>query len=106
MKDVLGILSSLHRPRLLIRAARLGSMEYRRRSCLPRLLGYGALPRAGAALMRLIEIEHDLNESRINDDATYSVTRHVEVLMAMMGEAQLLRANQQSAGKPALSSVT
>lgn len=56
--------------------------------------------------MRLIEIEHDLNESRINDDATYSVTRHVEVLMAMMGEAQLLRANQQSAGKPALSTVT
>ncbi|MBV2361132.1 hypothetical protein KUH32_15315 [Thalassococcus sp. CAU 1522] len=91
MRDILGLLAHLRRPRLLIRAARIGAVNYRRDTHLHRLLGYSSLPRSGAALMRLIEVEADLDEKRRNDDAGYSVSRHVEVLMAMMGEAQLLR---------------
>lgn len=90
MKDILSILKDLRRPRLLIRAARIGSQDYRRNPQLHRLLGYGSLPRSGAALMRLMEIEADLNDRRKSDDSGYSVSRHVEVLVAMMGEARLL----------------
>lgn len=91
MKDVLSILNDLRRPRLLIRAARIGAQDYRRDLHLHRVLGYGNLPRSGEALMRLIEIEGQINDSRKVAQADYSVSRHVELLTAMMGEAQLLR---------------
>lgn len=91
MKDVLSLLNDLKRPRLLIRAARIGAQEYRRDVHLHRVLGYGQLPRSGAALMKLIEVEAELDEKRRRNDAAYSVSRHVEVLVAMMGEAHLLR---------------
>ncbi len=91
MKDLLGLLNDLRRPRLLIRAARIGAEDYRRNPNLHRLLGYGALPRPGAALMRLIEMEAGLDELRRRNDAAYSVSRHVEILTAMMGEARILR---------------
>ncbi|MBK0328328.1 hypothetical protein I5535_13630 [Rhodobacteraceae bacterium F11138] len=92
MQDVMSMLNTLRRPQLLIRAARFGAQEYRRDRHLQRLLGYGALPRSGPALMRLMEIERTLNDQRHENDAGYSLTRHVDVLIAMMGEAQLLRA--------------
>lgn len=92
MHDILSMLNTLHRPRLLIRAARAGATEYNRNRHLQRLLGYGALPRTAPALMRLIELERGLNEQRKDDDAGYSLPRHLDVLIAIMGEAQLLRA--------------
>jgi hypothetical protein len=92
MKDALGLLADLRRPRLLIRAARIGAQDYRRDTRLPRLLGLPTPPRPGAALMRLMEIEADLDERRCAEDASYTVAAHVEVLVAMMGEARLLRA--------------
>lgn len=91
MQDILSMLQTLRRPRLLIRAARIGAQDYQRDACLPRLLGYGALPRPGAALIRLMETEADLNDMRKRDDAAYSIARHVDILVAMMGEAQMLR---------------
>lgn len=91
MKDVLGLLNEMKRPRLLIRAARIGAQDYRRNPHLNRILGYGALPRSGAALMKLMEMEQVLDERRRVQDAGYSVSRHVEILTAMMGEASLLR---------------
>ena len=94
MQDVLSILNALHRPRLLIRAARAGAADYNRKRHLQRILGYGALPRTAPALMRLIELERGLNDARKEDDAGYSLPRHLDVLIAMMGEAQLLRAMQ------------
>lgn len=91
MQDLLSMLNTLHRPRLLIRAARIGAQEYCRNRHLQRLLGYGALPRPAAALMQLIEVERGLNDQRRDDDAGYSLPRHLDVLIAMMAEAQLLR---------------
>ncbi len=91
MKDILKALDSLRRPRLLIRAARIGAAEYRRDAHLRRHLGYGALPRSAAALARLVEMEEELNDQRHSDRTRYSATRHVEILIAMMGEARLLR---------------
>ncbi|MGP6088865.1 DUF6477 family protein [Antarctobacter jejuensis] len=91
MKDILGMLNDLRRPRLLIRAARIGAQDYRRDPHLHRVLGYGTLPRPGAALMRLMEIESEMDARRRVEDAAYTVARHVEVLTAMMGEARILR---------------
>ena len=95
MKDILGQLNDLRRPRLLIRAARIGVQEYRRELHLKRLLGQASLPRPGAALMQLMEIEGAMDDRRRTDSASYSVSRHVEVLTAMMGEAR----NMQEAAR-------
>lgn len=93
MKDPLGMLASLRRPGLLIRAARHGAKDYRRHLHLPRVLGSNGTPRNAAALMLLLELEQDLNSQREERDAGYSLLRHVDVMIAMMGEAQLLRAS-------------
>jgi len=100
MQDLMSMLNSVRRPRLLIRAARYGAQDYRRDRHLQRLLGYGALPRPAAALLRLMELERTLNDQRQDDDAGYSLTYHVDVLIAVMGETQLLRAS------PPVQSVT
>lgn len=92
MQDIMSFLTNLHRPRLLIRAARIGVIDYNREPHLRRLTGLSTLPRSGQALMRLVEIEAQLNDQRLVKDAAYSVIRHVEVLIAMMGEARLYRA--------------
>lgn len=94
MQDILSMLNALRRPRLLMRAARIGAEDYRRNAHLPRLLGYGHMPRHGAALMRLVEIETDLNAQRLNEDSAYSLLRHIDVLIAIVGEARIMRASQ------------
>ena len=98
MQDILTMLTALRRPRLLMRAARIGAEDSRRGAHLPRLLGYGQLPRHGAALMRLMEIEGELNAQRMSDDSSYSLLRHIDILIAIVGEARILRAAQ---GEPA-----
>jgi len=93
MNDLLTSMAALRRPRLLIRAARFGLMEKRRGTHLPRHLRIGALPRSGPALMQLMDLEQMLEHQRKRRDAGYSAARHVDILIAMMGEARLLRAS-------------
>ena len=57
---------------------------------LQRVFGVGPVPRNGPALMRLLEIEGELNEKRKSDDADYSLITHVDVLIAMVAEARIL----------------
>ncbi|GAA6165163.1 DUF6477 family protein [Pelagimonas sp. KU-00592-HH] len=95
MKDILGHLNTLKRPRLLIRAARAGVDGYSRTEHLQRHFGYGKLPRNAVALMSLMEKEAQLNDQRRKGDAGYSLVSHVDTLIAMMGEAQLMRASRQ-----------
>ncbi|MEM6939219.1 MAG: DUF6477 family protein [Pseudomonadota bacterium] len=94
MRDILSMLNALQRPVLMMRAARIGAQDYRRATHLPRLLGYGMLPRHGAALIKLMEIEAGLEEQRRTSDAGYSLTKHLDVLIAMVAEARVLRAAQ------------
>lgn len=94
MQDILTMLNALQRPRLMMRAARIGAQDYRRAAHLPRLLGYGALPRHGAALMKLMEIEAGMEDQRTGGDASYSLVRHLDVLIAMVAEARVLKATQ------------
>jgi hypothetical protein len=95
MKDILSSLDALRRPRLLLQAARIGAADYRRSVQLPRQLGTGPLPRSGPALMALMEMEAEMDARRRSGDARYVAARHVEVMIAMLGEARLLRATRR-----------
>ena len=92
MQDILSTLNTLHRPPLLIRAARIGVSDYRRDAQLRRHLGDAPLPCCATALARLIEIEIQLERARQESAAEYSAARHVDILIAMLGEARLIRA--------------
>ena len=94
MQDILSMLHALRRPALLMRAARIGAEDYRRSTHLPRLLGYGVLPRHGSALLKLMEMESELNAQRVSGNSSYSLVKHVDVLIAMVSEARVLRAAQ------------
>lgn len=96
MQDILTRLSCLQRPRLLSRAARIGAQDYRRDLHLPRLLTTTTnLPRHSEALIKLSEIEVDLNDKRLAGDQDYRLPRHVEVLIAIVAECALLKASAE-----------
>ena len=92
MLDLMTRLRQLQRPALLARAARFGADEYRRDTSLPRLLRTVALPRPAAALMALLEMEAATEARRVAGKGAYSPARHVEILIAISGEARLLQA--------------
>ena len=94
MQDVLTMMDRLARPRLLTRAARLGAEEYNRETHLPRVLGYGQVPRAADALLRLMQHEAAMNDKRKDRDTSYSLPYHLDLLIAMVGEARILRSSQ------------
>ncbi|MDE4302668.1 DUF6477 family protein [Phaeobacter gallaeciensis] len=96
MQDALSRLAALHRPRLLVRTARIGASSYLREKSLNRLLGYGARPSPSAAILRLLDMEYELNACRLLRDAGYDLRRHIEVLIALMGEANLLRSSKET----------
>lgn len=99
MLDLLGMVRSLKRPGLLIRAARFGLDDYRRERALPRLLKTENTPRPGEALMMLMDIESVLNEQRLANDASYRPGQHVSVLTALMGETRVLVAVTRQAAE-------
>ncbi|ACM01013.1 DUF6477 family protein [Cereibacter sphaeroides] len=86
MTDMHGLLAEIRRPRLLMRAARLGLADYRRERDLRRLVPD---PEPGRAVAALLAEERDLERRRRAGDATYSVAHHVEVLIALIAEARL-----------------
>lgn len=94
MQDIFTMLGTLRRPRILLRAARLGAKDYNRERHLRRVLA-AEPPRSAAAIMRLLELERSHDEQRRADDAGYSLSRHLDVLIALMGEARLLTATQE-----------
>ncbi len=96
MQDLTSMITTLRRPRLLARAAKLGAQDYNRDRHLQRILGYGSLPGTGAALMRLMDMEREMNEQRKGEDAAYSLVRHLDLLIAVLGEAQLYQAGRAS----------
>lgn len=100
MTDILDNLDQLRRPRLLIRAARIGAEDYRRDIFLPRLLGHGDLPGSMLALTMLMSSEAALDDCRRAGDASYSVIRHLDLMIAMIGEARIIRAAHPALVRP------
>lgn len=91
-------LSTLRRPKLLIRAARFGLADYNRDRVLRRLMRTPAAPAPRTAVARLMEEEARLEDIRKAGAAAYSPAHHVEVLIALLGEARLLpRTDDQAA---------
>ncbi len=88
MTDFRAHLADLRRPRMLIRAARCGLGDYRRERDLRRLINGVAPPER--AMSRLICEEERIEETRRSGDAGYSASHHVEVLIALMAEVNLL----------------
>jgi hypothetical protein len=72
-----------------MRAARFGLQEYRRERDLRRYVGNTAS--AEDAVSSLMSVEARLEANRVAGDAAYSVARHIEVLIALLAEAQILR---------------
>jgi Family of unknown function (DUF6477) len=89
MTDFRTLLANLRRPRLLMHAARFGLGDYRRDRDLRRLVNPAASPEE--VLPRLLSVEEGLEATRIAGDVSYSPARHIDVLIALMAEEQLLR---------------
>ena len=83
-------LSKIKRPSLLIRAARFGLCDYRRDRDLKRILRTDRMATPSRVLPRLMDEEAQMNETRTQGDAGYNVSRHIEVLIALMAEARLI----------------
>jgi hypothetical protein len=83
-------LADLRRPRLLIRAARHGLHDYRRDRDLRRLIAPEAAHSSERAVAELMAAEHESEAERQRGEDGYSLTRHIELLIALMAEAQLL----------------
>jgi hypothetical protein len=98
MSELLRIVSELRRPRLLIRAARFGLLDYNRNRDLKRLLHGQAVPHPENALEALLSAEADLEQTRLRGALDYSLTRHIDILIAVIAEERLL-------ARPALSAI-
>ena len=94
MQDALTILHKLRRPKMLMRAAQIGVAEYKRVAHLPRLLGYGRMPKQSEAILKLIEMEKNLKALRKAGESADNPLRHIDVMIAIVGEARDLRASQ------------
>lgn len=92
MTDFSALLGNLRRPRLLVRAARHGLQDYRRERDLRRLIAPATGMAPDEALARLLAEEARVETTRRSGDASYSIARHVELLVALMAEARLLPA--------------
>ena len=96
MEDVLTQITRLKRPPLLVRTARHGIEDDNRLIHLRRLFKTENLPSPGKAVLKLMELETILNDQRVDKRAEYSVARHIELIVALMCEARILKASKAS----------
>lgn len=82
-------LAALSRPRLLVRAARHRTLEFKRDRSLRRVLRGEAVPAPGHAFDVLLAREEEMNTARSEGGAAYSPARHVELLAALIHEAKI-----------------
>jgi len=94
MQDLATRLTTLSRPRLLSRTARIGADDYSRSRDLKRLLGNACPKRQAAILMRLLDLESEQEAARTTRNPGYSLVRHVEVLIALAAESRLFLATR------------
>lgn len=96
MEDVLTLISRLKRPALLVRTARHGIADFNRIVHLRRSLKTETLPSPGQAIIKLMELEAVLDAQRLAQRAEYSIARHIELLVAIMCEVNILKASNAS----------
>lgn len=91
MQDILSQAMGLKRPNILVRAARFGLTDYNRERHLQRCLPGDQTLTPGRALVALLDAEKQLNSDRCKKAGTYVIARHVDVLTAIMAEAESFR---------------
>ncbi len=89
MPDPITRLGRLNRPQLLVRAAHLNLVDYRRERSLKSLVAEAAGCAGHGTFDALCLLEAELEAARQSGGAGYSIARHVEVLAAMIFEARL-----------------
>ncbi len=89
MTDFVTLLNALRRPKILIRAARAGVVDYRRDRDLKRLLRQPRSAGTAQAVLSLLAEETRLEEDRARGDGAYNLQRHVAVLTAIIAEARI-----------------
>ena len=92
MLDIQTRIAQLRGPNFLIKATLFGIDDYTRNTHFRRVLQSEPPVKPAAALVQFLESEAVMNDDRIKKQATYSVARHVEALIAIMVETQTLRA--------------
>lgn len=88
MTEANTLLTALRRPKILIRAARAGVVDYRRDRDLKRLLRT-AKTASDQAIGTLLAEEDRLETTRTSGEGSYNLQRHVAVLTALIAEARL-----------------
>ena len=91
MCNITAELAALKRPGLLVKAATLGTSQYQRRRDLRRMLRAAIPASPKAALETLLPLEASIERRRLTADRNYSFSRHVDVLVALLAEAQAFR---------------
>ncbi|WP_420002754.1 DUF6477 family protein [Arenibacterium sp. LLYu02] len=89
MLDLATRLTTLTRPRLLARAARIGADDYARARHLAPLLGRAYPQRPAVILTRLLDLEAQYEAARVVANPGYSFARHVAVLIAIAAESRM-----------------
>ena len=97
MTDFRTFLADLRRPALLLRAARFGLADYQRDRDLKRLLASDGPASPERAVPQLIAEEQKLEATRQAGEAGYSLTRHIEILIALLSELRQLPRSEQAA---------
>ena len=98
--DLHNILTQLQRPRILVKAARLGLTGYNRNKDLLRIAS-GTYSESGVTsdhrlVDRLISLENEAEEARISGEASYNIQRHIVLLTAVLAEARKLLRNRDA----------
>jgi len=88
MNDFRTTVQQMQRPRMLIRAARMGLADYHRERDLRRLGHMSLQPEE--SMPHLLLQEGRIEEKRRAGEMGYSIMQHIDVLIAIMAEARLL----------------
>ena len=89
MSDVAAMLNTLRRPKILIRAARAGVIDYRRERDLKKLIRQQGGTCARKTIDTLLAEEHRLETTRTSGDGSYNLHRHITLLTAIIAEARM-----------------
>ena len=84
MTQVSAEIVNIHRPKILMQAAKICAKGYKRETMLPRLLGASA-----ARVLEVLRVQEEgLEGERQARVSTYSPQAHVEVLSALLAESK------------------
>ena len=90
MTDIHDLIAHMRRPACLMQAARSGVRDYNRSRHLRRIIGAVSPPSPRDAIHQLLAREAELEATRTDNEPAYNFVRHVEVLIALLGELRLV----------------